>query len=234
MSVVDSPETSSKNDKKEALKAEAEKLGIPYKELKQQKKDAKSDRKTHKASREAKALEKDQDADLDHTNQKRMRAWSKDEGETDTTTKKASAKEDDGAGSKRRRTRSMDKVEQDKETKKATTDKDADATNGDEDENLEPKAWRKKYELTVLKKDELSYEPPAPFINFTDAPFGAGIQLALQRAGFAKPTLIQSQVSYTTFCCAAFRVFLHLAFFHVCVWSVSYLVKSLFLSCSQK
>jgi len=163
---------SAKKERKEALKKEADKLGIPYKELKEQKKKAKEERKSSsKGSREAKALQKDMQHDPEYQHQQRMRAWSKDFEEP--------------TNGKRRRTRSMDAAEheekKDKQVKKVHIDADS---------------WRTENDLTVVKLSDRSFVPPDPYLDFKDAPFPEGIQRALTRAGFDKPTLIQSQVSF--------------------------------------
>lgn len=88
-----------KKERKQKLLAEAEKLGISYKELKAQKKEAKAS----KRSREADIL----DSSEHKQDVKRMRAWSHDEKEN-------------GEDSKRRRTRSMDAKEE--EVAKSSTD----------------------------------------------------------------------------------------------------------------
>jgi hypothetical protein len=87
-----------KKERKQKLIAEAEKLGISYKELKAQKKEAKA----NKRSREADKL----DSSEHKQDVKRMRAWSHDEKEN-------------GDDSKRRRTRSIDAKEE-QEAKNST------------------------------------------------------------------------------------------------------------------
>jgi ATP-dependent RNA helicase DDX5/DBP2 len=87
-----------KKERKQKLIAEAEKLGISYKELKAQKKEAKA----NKRSREADKL----DSSEHKQDVKRMRAWSHDEKEN-------------GDDSKRRRTRSID-AQEEQEAKTST------------------------------------------------------------------------------------------------------------------
>ncbi len=89
-----SGDDSSKEARKDKLKAEAEKLGISYKELKEQKKAAKE----KKRAREVDKLE-----NVEHKHDmKRMRSWSKDGKELEAPQ----------GDEKRRRTRSMDSKEE--------------------------------------------------------------------------------------------------------------------------
>ena len=131
---------------KEEDKAEAERRGITYKELKEEKK---------KLKREAKALK----AEEDEPSSKRLRAYS----------------HDDAAESKRR-TRSFDVAEA-KEVEK---------------EDPSPEDWRREHSIVV--RDNSQNAPiPDPFLQFRQAPFPDRIQQAFSRAGFDKPTAIQSQ-----------------------------------------
>ena len=79
----------------------------------------------------------------------------------------------------RRRTRSMDKAEAEQ----------------DGDDNLTPEEWRKEHSITIQGhgSERSTKEFPAPFKSFSDAPFHEKLQGALTRAGFTKPTPIQSQ-----------------------------------------
>ena len=94
-------ESIKKKEKKEALKAEAKKLGISYDELKAQK-------KSQKKKREADALESKEH----ETEVKRLRAYSHD----------AADAADDGPEAKKRRTRSMDKAEEEQQQKSLSTE----------------------------------------------------------------------------------------------------------------
>lgn len=90
-----SGDESSKQARKDKLKAEAEKLGVSYKELKEQKKAAKEKKRTREVDR----LENDE-----HKQEmKRMRTWSKDGKELEAS---------QGDEKRRRRTRSMDSKEE--------------------------------------------------------------------------------------------------------------------------
>jgi ATP-dependent RNA helicase DDX5/DBP2 len=168
--------------RKEALKAEAETLGITYDELKAQKKEAKEAKKSKKRSREAESLNADGD-EGQKGEKNRMRSWSKD------LTDKAPKKSAEEPSDKRRRTRSMDLKEEEtpsspKEEKKPKPS------------STDPTEWRKENTITIQGhgKYKSQTEFPDPFFNFTDAPFCEPIQKALTSAGFAKPTSIQSQV----------------------------------------
>ena len=170
MSASEADEKAKKAAKKAKLKEEAEKLGIPYEELKAQKKEKK------KRKREAETLEND-NAEYEggqgrESEKKRMRSYSKDYG----------AEESEGNEAKRRRTRSMDKAE---ESKKIVSEEKAQS----------PDEWRKTHSITIKgygSKDK--YPIPKPFIEFSDAPFNPTIQKTLKAAGFDRPTMIQSQV----------------------------------------
>lgn len=172
MSATEVDDKAKKAEKKAKLKAEAAKLGIPYEELKAQKKDKK------KRKREAEKLENDnavyEGGHSRESEKKRMRSYSK-----DFTTET----EPEGNEAKRRRTRSMDKAE---ESAKIVSEEKAQS----------PEEWRKMHSITIKgygSKDK--YQIPDPFIEFSDAPFNPTIQKALKSAGFDRPTLIQSQVS---------------------------------------
>ena len=171
MSVSEADDKAKKAAKKAKLKEEAVKLGISYDELKAQKKDKK------KRKREAEKLEND-NADYEggsgrEAEKNRMRSYSKDGSE-------APVEENDA---KRRRTRSMDKAEENKQVVS-------------EEKAQSPEEWRKTHSITIKgygSKDK--YPTPDPFIEFSDAPFNPAVQKTLKAAGFARPTLIQSQVS---------------------------------------
>jgi len=173
--------------KKEALKAEAKKLGIPYKELKAQRKEEKEKKRK---SREANALKSD--VDVNHNGEmKRMRAWSKD-FDADGTVKKGKAEAGgEGPAEKRRRTRSMDLAEH--ADKKPPVDKLPTVV---EDAPKTTAEWRKHHNITIRGhgKNTGSKDIAEPFLEFDDAPFCDSIQRSLKAAGFASPTAIQSQV----------------------------------------
>lgn len=78
----------------------------------------------------------------------------------------------------RRRTRSMDKAE---------------AEHLDDD--LNPEDWRKLHSISIQGhgNERATKDFPAPFLHFSQAPFEQKLQFALTRAGFSKPTPIQSQ-----------------------------------------
>jgi hypothetical protein len=164
MSAADD-EKAKKAEKKAKLKAEAEKLGITYEELKKQKKE----KKESKRKREADQLGGDDEGRQQE--KKRMRTWSGDfgDGEKKTETKRA-------------RTRSMDKAEEN-------------AKIVQEEKSQSPEEWRKSHNITIRGYGKRANEEVAdPFIEFDDAPFNPAIQKTLKAAGFERPTLIQSQV----------------------------------------
>lgn len=162
-------EKAKKAAKKEKLKAEAEKLGVSYEELKAQKKDKK------KRKREADKLN-DDTADNDREQEKkRMRSWS---GDFD-----AEKKDDDAPATKRLRTRSMDKAEDNAKIVKA-------------EKSQTTEEWRKLNNIVVQGHGKNANAKFAdPFIEFDDAPFNPTLQKTLKAAGFERPTFIQSQVS---------------------------------------
>jgi len=166
----DAEEKARKAEKKAKLKAEAEKLGITYEELKKQKKE-KKEKKESKRKREAEQLGGD-DEDRQQE-KKRMRSWSGDFGDEEKKTE-----------TKRARTRSMDKAE---ETAKIVK----------EEKSQSPEEWRTAHQITVRGHGKRINEKFAdPFIEFDDAPFNPVIQKTLKAAGFERPTLIQSQVNH--------------------------------------
>jgi len=164
--------------KKVALKAEAEKLGVPYEELKAQRKGAKNDKKKRK--REVDELTSDADAieaGEDHVEEvKRMRSWSKDLGA-------------DGQMDGKRRTRSMDLAQQKKNEPPPPVVKEP---------APEPKntlEWRKLHSITIRGHGKHAHETsfPEPYLKFKDTPFSPEITKTLEKAGFAAPTPVQSQ-----------------------------------------
>lgn len=109
--------------------------------------------------------EKDELEDSEHRREaKRLRTYS----DADAATEEAA----------RRRTRLMDKTEADHA-----------------DDNLSPQEWRKEHSITIRGhgSERSTTEFAAPFFHFSDAPFEQKLQFALTRAGFSKPTPIQSQ-----------------------------------------
>eukprot|EP00804_Cyclotella_cryptica_P000112 CCRYP_020353-RB/>CCRYP_020353-RB protein AED:0.05 eAED:0.05 QI:115/0.66/0.75/1/0.66/0.75/4/329/595 len=172
MSANDVEEKAKKAAKKAKLKEEAEKLGIPYEELKAQKKK----KKNAKRQREAEKLEKDnaeyEGGDDRQSEKKRMRSYSKEFVAED---------EREGNQAKRRRTRSMDKAEEN-------------AKIAQEEKSQSVEEWRKTHNITIRGYGTRSNEKFSnPFIEFIDAPFNPTIQKTLTSAGFARPTFIQSQ-----------------------------------------
>ena len=181
-----SSSTDKRDRRKAELKAEAERLGITYKELKARKKHDKEKEKK-KRKREAERLKADAEqveGGKGHRDEmKRMRAYSKDLDEV-------VGGSNDGPDEKRRRTRSMDLAEHGKK-KEGTDDK--------KEKKEAPKTtaeWRKSHNITIRGHGANASEKefPNPFLQFADAPFGDSIQRSLKAAGFATPTAIQSQV----------------------------------------
>lgn len=153
----------SKQARKEKLKAEAEKLGISYKELKEQKKAAKE----KKRSREVNTL----DTTEHKQDMKRMRGWSQDE-------------KDPTENDKRRRTRSMDAKEE--EQALSSINETPSPQEWRKEQNITLRGHGK---YSSLNADSI----PKPFLKFTDAPFNQTVQRLFSQAGFEKPTAIQSQ-----------------------------------------
>ena len=167
MSDTLSPEDQGKKDaKKEKLKAEALKLGVPYKELKAQKKADKE----KKRKRETESLQ-----DPEHTSDmKRMRSWSKDQ--SDPTNKVQESNDE-----KRRRTRSMDS--KDEETAKTQLS----PSEWRKQEHITIKGHGK-------YQGQSESDFPEPFLKFSDAPFVPATQKIFSELKFPAPTAIQSQV----------------------------------------
>lgn len=100
---------------------------------------------------------------------KRMRTWSKD------------IEPADDQAAKKRRTRSMDAEEE----KKVNSEQS-------------PEAWRAEHSITVRGHgSSQGKDIERPFRQFSEAPFGDAIQRAIKTAGYATPTHIQSQVSFS-------------------------------------
>mmetsp|Transcript_123364 Transcript_123364/g.184490 ORF Transcript_123364/g.184490 Transcript_123364/m.184490 type:complete len:575 (+) Transcript_123364:118-1842(+) len=123
-------------------------------------------RKKASKKREADSL----DTDEGHKSEvKRLRTYSKDFDEHQTQS------------NKRVRTRSVDLAEAQEEVTK-------------EEKKLTPEEWRKEHTLTLKGHGANSgIAIPDPYIEFQDSPYSAKIQTTLTRAGFARPTAIQSQ-----------------------------------------
>jgi len=156
-----------KKMRKDALKAEAEEKGIPYKDLKEQKKDSK-----HKK----RGIDGDFHDGVDHEKeQKRMRSWSHDYDNGVSGTSHGNQLDLD----KRRRTRSMDSNENhiDGKTK------------------INSEEWRLENNISIQghgkRRGDLTY--PEPFLKFSDAPFVDAVMKTFERAGYTAPTAIQSQ-----------------------------------------
>ena len=160
-----SEDEAKKTERKEKLKAEAEKLGISYKELKAQKKASKEKKRT----REVDTLTNDSDQER----MKRMRSWSKDD-------KDLTGAGMNGGEEKKRRTRSMDAKENEKDEVVQT------AAEWRKEQSITVKGHGKYHGLGAESM-------PAPFLKFSDAPFNQTVQRSFQQAGFDKPTAIQSQ-----------------------------------------
>lgn len=180
MSAIDD-EKAIKAAKKAKLRAEAEKLGISYEALKEQKKDKK------RRKREADKLTDDNanfDGGIDRQQeQKRMRTWSVD---IDADAKKESGGSTNGhaPSSKRPRTRSMDKAEENAQIVKSEKSQSAEE-------------WRKSHNITVRGYGKnANVKVLDPYIEFDDAPFNPTIQKTLKAAGFERPTFVQAQVSH--------------------------------------
>eukprot|EP00559_Dactyliosolen_fragilissimus_P008716 CAMPEP_0184855502 /NCGR_PEP_ID=MMETSP0580-20130426/731_1 /TAXON_ID=1118495 /ORGANISM="Dactyliosolen fragilissimus" /LENGTH=588 /DNA_ID=CAMNT_0027350029 /DNA_START=52 /DNA_END=1821 /DNA_ORIENTATION=+ len=161
----DENEKAKKKARKEALKREAEELGVTYEELKAKKKSTKEEKKR---KREVDSLAESSDG-IDHKDDmKRMRTWSKDFCEGGAGVKET----------KRMRTRSEDLLEvQSKESTLSTAE------------------WMKDQKITIQghgkHRDSNSF--PEPFLKFSDAPFSDVVQNSFKAAGFVAPTAIQSQ-----------------------------------------
>eukprot|EP00523_Entomoneis_sp_CCMP467_P007887 CAMPEP_0168720792 /NCGR_PEP_ID=MMETSP0724-20121128/1748_1 /TAXON_ID=265536 /ORGANISM="Amphiprora sp., Strain CCMP467" /LENGTH=628 /DNA_ID=CAMNT_0008767411 /DNA_START=72 /DNA_END=1960 /DNA_ORIENTATION=+ len=112
---------------------------------------------------------------------KRLRTYSKDfdNDVAPSSSKKNGTSETSEA---RRRTRSVDQAEE-VEEKRTTSD------------DLTPEEWRKEHMITIRGHGEerSTKEFPPPFKLFKDTPFNDRIQQAFIKAGFEKPTAIQSQ-----------------------------------------
>jgi len=159
-----------KKEKKAALKKEAEKLGISYEEMKKKYKASTSKARKSKTSEADSLVNDEQKQEI-----KRMRAYSKDDDENKNG-------EDAERDSKRRRTRSFDKAEEDKAESQAA-------------KSLTTEEWRKEHTITLKGhgKNTGTTAFASPYIEFTDTPYSAKIQLSLTSAGFARPTAIQAQ-----------------------------------------
>jgi hypothetical protein len=180
MSAIDD-EKAIKAAKKAKLRAEAEKLGISYEALKEQKKDKK------RRKREADKLTADND-EFDggkdrQQEQKRMRTWSAD-FDADAKGSGGGTNGGNAPATKRPRTRSMDKAEV-----------NAEIVKGEKSQSTEE--WRKSHNITIRGYGKnASVKVPEPYIEFDDAPFNPTIQKTLKAAGFERPTFVQAQVRH--------------------------------------
>lgn len=113
---------------------------------------------------------------------KRLRAYARDVEDGDPKRRRKDNNDDAGAGSSRRRTRSMDAAEESQ-----VLDESLDA--------VDPTVWRKEHAITITGhgQERSTTKFPDPFYRFTDAPFNQRIMECFARAGFEKPTPIQSQ-----------------------------------------
>ena len=155
--------------RKDALKAEAEKKGMSYKDLKEQKKDSKQ----KKRNKEADPVD-----DADHEKeQKRMRSWSHDYENGNSGSKD---QENELETSKRRRTRSMDSHENHTDGGKMS---------------VSSEEWRLENNISIQghgkRRGDMVF--PEPFMKFSDAPFVDAVMKTFDRAGYTSPTPIQSQ-----------------------------------------
>jgi ATP-dependent RNA helicase DDX5/DBP2 len=181
-------EKAKKAEKKAKLKAEAEKLGITYDELKKQKKEKKESRRNREADKLSEVNEDRQQE------KKRMRSWSGDFGND---------KKENDEVTKRVRTRSMDKAE---ENAKIVQDEKRQST----------EEWRKSHNISIRGYGKRANEKfPDPFIEFDDAPFNPTIQKTLKAAGFTRPTFIQSQVNKIGFVFSLSLPFLRIHLTHI-------------------
>uniref|UniRef100_A0A7S2YLW6 RNA helicase n=1 Tax=Entomoneis paludosa TaxID=265537 RepID=A0A7S2YLW6_9STRA len=145
--------------------------------------------KEHKEKKEKKSRSKREvlEDDPDHEREtKRLRTYSKDltDGDDGAKSKDHDAKNGDNKNGEgpRRRTRSMDKAEE-VEVKRNSSD------------DLTPEQWRAEHHITIQGHgaERSTKEYPAPFKLFKEAPFNSRVQEAFAKAGFEKPTAIQSQ-----------------------------------------
>ena len=181
MSDNQNDEKAKKAAKKAKLKADADRLGIPYEVLKAQKKE----KKESKRKREAEKLNQDsveyEGGEDRQREKKRMRTWSRDFDAESNVYQIAEAEE---KAKKRLRTRSMDKAEENAKIVRV-------------EKSQTPEEWRKSHNITIRGYGKSTGDEfPDPFIEFSDAPFNPTIQRTLKAAGFERPTFIQSQVSF--------------------------------------
>lgn len=185
--------------RKTELKAEAKRLGVTYKELKEKKKREKAnkkDKEKKKRKREAERLKADAEenvegGDVHRSEMKRMRAYSKDLDEPKA----------DGPEEKRRRTRSMDLadhgVANDAREGGGGKSKLLETVDEETKKTKSPEEWRVENSITIRGHGKHSTQKTFadPYFQFADAPFSESIQRSLKAAGFSAPTSIQSQVS---------------------------------------
>jgi ATP-dependent RNA helicase DDX5/DBP2 len=161
-------EKTKKKMRKEALKAEAEKKGLTYHDLKHQKKDSRQKKRT---------LESTMDDVADHEKeQTRMRSWSHEFDEGNAGHK---INGDEPESSKRRRTRSMDSHE----------------NQGSSKISVSSDEWRLENNISIQghgkRRGDVVF--PDPFLTFRDSPFVDAVMKTFERAGYTAPTPIQSQ-----------------------------------------
>jgi ATP-dependent RNA helicase DDX5/DBP2 len=145
------------------------------------KKDRKADKKDRKDSKRKHKRELESLHDAEHEQEsKRLRAYSK--GSDDDDDSNAKEHHHGDSKHKRRRTRSMDVKESESADGKQA---------GSDDEVLSPTEWRKHHSITIQGHTKSAI--PDPYFQFTDTPFSEKILEGFKRAGFAKPTPIQSQ-----------------------------------------
>lgn len=194
-----------KRDKRKIeLKAEAKRLGVTYKELKEKKKRDKAnkkDREKKKRKREAERLKADAEENVEggevhRSEMKRMRAYSKDLDDEPA--------EAELPAEKRRRTRSTDLADhglaKDAKEGGAAAKRRMKTVEEEEKADEKPKSaeeWRAYHNITIRGHGKHSTKKSFadPYLQFADAPFSDSIQRSLKAAGFSAPTPIQSQVS---------------------------------------
>lgn len=169
----------SKEQQKEADKAEATKRGITYKEVRQERRS--------RSKRGNKAV--DELEDSEHGREiKRMRAYSKDlttDGDGDGATSSSAVTvdgADDGAVKIRRRTRSVDIKEERLAAVQA-------------DRSLTVAEWHAEHAISIRGhgKEAATTLFPEPYREFKETPYCPRILESFVKAGFTAPTAIQAQ-----------------------------------------
>jgi ATP-dependent RNA helicase DDX5/DBP2 len=162
----------SKAEQKELDMKEATKRGIPYKQVKAERK-------------KRQELDSSTNSDSDHGREvKRLRTYSKDLPSvpvTATTNSSGKTTKSSKGTEVRRRTRSFDKCEE--RLLVAEVEKE-----------LSTDEWRASHNITVRGHGtSAGKDIPEPYRQFNDAPFNSNILQSLARVGFQSPTPIQSQ-----------------------------------------